>query len=58
MNDELLRELRQAVLILKNLPDDGYHYDCGLITRVEAGRIATTIDAAVKELGDVPVDPL
>jgi len=60
MNDELLRELRQAALILKNLPDedDGYFFACGLISRVEAERIAKAIDAAVKELGDVPVDPL
>ena len=56
MNDELLRELRQAALILKGLPNDGYYF--ALISRVEAERIAAAIDAAVKELGDVPVDPL
>ena len=53
MNDELLRELRQAALILKNLPDDGYYFACGLISRAEADRIAKAIDAAVKALGDL-----
>jgi len=56
MKDELLRELMQAVFILKGLPDDGYYF--AMISRVEADRIALAIDAAAKALGDVPVDPL